>query len=179
MIRGIVAILLGVMTFIWPGITLTALVLLFGAYALIDGIVSIVGAVRAAEAHERWGSLVFEGVAGIGAAVVTVLWPAITAFALVCLIAAWAVVTGIFELVTAVRMRKHIPGEWLLVVTGIASVVFGVLLFLAPLAGALVIALWVGIYLLVTGVLLMSLGFRLRAWGKTSAAHGGTPVPVH
>jgi uncharacterized membrane protein HdeD (DUF308 family) len=171
--------LLGGVAIVWPGITLTALVLLFGAYALLDGIISIMGAVRAIEAHERWGVLVLEGVAGIAAAVVTVLWPAITAFALVCIVAAWAIVTGVFEIAAAIRLRKHIRGEWLLGLTGVASVAFGILLWIAPLAGALVIALWVGIYLLVFGALLVALGFRLRSWGRTLTSGSGIPVPAH
>src|SRR2546421_11530357 len=108
-----VAILVGLVTFAWPEITLSALVLLFGAYALIDGVVNIAGAWRAAEARERWGALVFEGFAGIGVAVVTVLWPAISALALVYIVAAWALVTGAFEIAAAVRLRKYITGEWL------------------------------------------------------------------
>jgi uncharacterized membrane protein HdeD (DUF308 family) len=178
-IRGVVAILLGIVTFAWPGITLTALVFLFGAYALLDGVVSLVGVVRAAQAHERWGALLIEGFAGIGAAIVTVLWPPVTALALVYVIAAWAIVTGIFEFVAALRLRRYIAGEWLLALGGIASVVFGILLVVAPITGALVIALWVGAYALIFGVLLVALGFRLRAWVKE--LHAGRPatVPLH
>jgi uncharacterized membrane protein HdeD (DUF308 family) len=168
-IRGIVAILMGVAAFVWPGVTLAALVLLFGAYALLDGIVSMIGAVRAVEAHQRWGALVFEGVAGIAAAVITVLWPAITAFALVCIIAAWAILTGILEIAAAIRLRKHVAGEWLLALTGLVSVAFGMLLLVAPVAGVLAIALWVGIYLLVFGVLLVALGIRLKSVGPAAA----------
>jgi uncharacterized membrane protein HdeD (DUF308 family) len=166
-IRGVVAIVLGLVTFAWPGITLSALVLLFGAYALIDGVVNIVGAWRAAEAHERWIALLIEGFAGIAAAVVTILWPAITALALVYVIGAWALVTGIFEIVAAVRLRKYIKHEWLLALSGIASVLFGFLLFIFPLAGALAIALWVGVYAVVFGSLLIGLGFRLRSLSRT------------
>ncbi len=143
-VRGIAAIIFGVIAFAWPGITLAALVLLFGAYALLDGVMSLVGAVRAVKSHERWGALTFEGVAGIVAAVVTILWPAITALSLVFIIAAWAIITGVFEIVAAVRLRKLIQGEWLLVLSGIASLVFGILITIAPLAGALVLAIWVG-----------------------------------
>src|SRR5260370_19119952 len=143
-IRGIFAILLGVVTFAWPGITLAALVLLYGAYALVDGVVAIIGAVRAVQSHERWGALLIEGVASILAAAVTVAWPGITALALVFVIAAWAIVTGVFELVAAVRLRKHITGEWLLALGGIASLVFGVLLILAPVAGPLLLSPFVG-----------------------------------
>jgi uncharacterized membrane protein HdeD (DUF308 family) len=178
-IRGLVAILLGIVTFAMPNITLTALVLLFGAYALVDGMVCITVAVRAIEKHERWGSLLFGGLTGVAAAVVTVFWPAMTAVALVFVIGAWAVVTGIFQIVAAVRLRKYIAGEWLLILGGIASVLFGVLITIAPLAGALVIALWVGAYTLVFGVLLIALAFRLRSWEKAAPAGPSITVPAH
>ena|SRR5580704_17895341 len=178
-IRGIAAILLGVVTFAWPGITLAALVLLYGAYALVDGVMAIIGAVRAVQSHERWGALLIEGIAGIVAAAITVAWPGITALALVFVIAAWAIVTGVFELVAAVRLRKYVTGEWLLALGGIASIAFGVLIIIAPLAGALVIALWVGAYTLVFGVLMIALGFRLRSWGKTPHAGPSVAIPAH
>lgn len=178
-IRGLLGICVGIVAFVWPGITITALVLLFGAYALIDGIVSITGAVKAVAAHDRWGALLFEGIVGIGAALVTVLWPAITALSLVFVIAAWAIVTGVMEIAAAIRLRKIIPGEWLLILSGIASVVFGVLVAAVPVAGALVIALWFGAYAFVFGVMLVALGFRLRSWGRTAPAGGGIPASAH
>ena len=178
-IRGVAAILFGIFTFVWPGITLTALVFLFAGYVLVDGVVSITGVVKAVHAHDRWGVLLLEGMAGIVAAVVTVLWPAITALALVYVIAAWATVTGVFEVAAAVHLRKHISGEWLLALGGIASLLFGIHLMIAPLAGALVIALWVGAYMLVSGALLVALGFRLRGWGKAIATGPSVTVPVH
>jgi uncharacterized membrane protein HdeD (DUF308 family) len=177
MIRGLVAVLVGLVTFAWPGITLSALVLLFGAYALIDGIVGITGALRASKAHERWGALLIEGIAGVIAAIVTIVWPAITALTLVYVIAAWAVITGVFEIVAAVQLRKYITGEWLLGLSGVASVVFGILLMAVPLAGALVIALWVGVYAFIFGILLIGLGFRLRHWAK--ALDTRTSIPLH
>jgi uncharacterized membrane protein HdeD (DUF308 family) len=178
-IRGLVGILFGIIAFAWPGITFAALVIVFGAYALLDGVFSLVGAVKAAQAHERWGALVFLGVTGIGAGVVTVLWPAITAFVLVCLIAAWAIVTGIFEITAAVRLRRYIEGEWLLALAGIASLVFGMLIIIAPLAGALVIAIWVGAYALVSGVMLVMLGIKLRSWGRRQPTGHSVPLPAH
>ena len=178
-IRGLVGILFGIITFAWPGITFAALVIVFGAYALLDGVFSLVGAVKAAQAHERWGALVFLGVTGIGAGVVTVLWPAITAFVLVCLIAAWAIVTGVFEIAAAVRLRRYIEGEWLLALAGIASLVFGMLIIIAPLAGALVIAVWVGAYALVSGVMLVMLGIKLRSWGRRQPTGHSVPLPAH
>ncbi len=176
--RGLVGIGMGLLTFLWPGITLAALVLLFGAYSFVDGVFNLTSVWKAAQAHERWGALAFSGVVGIGVGVLTVLWPAITTLALIYVIAAWAVVTGIFEIVAAVRLRRHVQGEWLLALSGIASLVFGGLVMFMPLTGALVIAVWVGAYALVSGVILVLLGIRLRAWGRRHLSGGGIPVPA-
>lgn len=167
-LRGAVAVLLGLFIFFRPGITILALVLLFSAYALADGVLALVGAVRAIRAHERWGALLFEGIAGIGAAIVTWAWPHITVLVLSLLIAAWAIVTGMFEIVAAVKLRKHIEGEWLLGLAGVVSVVFGVIVIIEPLTGALFVALTVGAYALIFGIVMIALGLRLRSW-KTRA----------
>jgi len=176
-IRGIVGIAVGIVSFLWPGVTLAALVILFGAYALIDGIVNVTGAVRAAEAHERWGILLLEGIVGILAAVATVLWPTISALALVYIIGAWAILTGAAEISAAIRIRKHVTGEWLLAIAGVLSILFGILILAVPLAGALVITLWFGAYACIFGVVLLSLGLRLRRW--RNGLPGFHPVAVH
>jgi len=179
-LRGLLGVVLGIVTFMWPRITLTALVFLFAGYALLNGALSLAGALRAAEAGDRWGALLFEGIVGILAAFLTALWPAITALVLVFVIAAWAIIAGIAEIAAAIRLRRHIRGEWLLALTGIASVLFGVLLAAMPLAGALVIALWVGAYLLITGVTQVALGLRLRHWSHDShAGSASMPLPAH
>ena len=179
-IRGIAAIIFGILTFVWPGITVTALVFLFAGYALVDGVVSLAGAVRAAEAHDRWGALLLEGIVGIAAAIATILWPGITALSLVFVIAAWAIITGVAEIAAAVRLRKHIHGEWLLALAGILSILFGVLVVAMPIAGALVIAIWIGAYALVFGVTLVALGFRLRSWLRGPHETGSPmPLPAH
>jgi uncharacterized membrane protein HdeD (DUF308 family) len=177
-IRGIVAILLGILAFTWPGITFHALILLFGAYALIQGVVCIAGAVRAAGVRERWGALLLEGVIAILAAAITFFWPAITGLALVYIIAFWAIVTGVAEISAAVRLRKEITGEWLLALAGVLSVLFGVIMAAVPLAGFVVIAIWFGAYAFLFGVVLLALGFRLRHW--THGIPGSSlPLPVH
>jgi uncharacterized membrane protein HdeD (DUF308 family) len=176
-LRGLLAILLGVIAFTMPAITLGALVILFGVYALTDGIVAIIGAYRASKAHERWGVLLIEGLAGIVAAGVTVMWPGITALTLVLLIGAWALITGIFEIVAAVKLRKYISGEWLLLLSGIVSILFGLLVAILPLAGALAIAFCIGVYSVIFGVLLISLGLRLRVLATTETA--GASMPLH
>jgi uncharacterized membrane protein HdeD (DUF308 family) len=169
LLRGAVAILLGLLIFIHPVATVFALVLLFSAYALVDGVVALFGAVRAIRSHERWGALLLEGIAGIGAAIVTWAWPHITALVLVWVIAAWAIMTGIFEIVAAIRLRKHIQGEWLLALAGVVSIVFGVVVIGEPLAGALVVALTVGAYACVFGMVMIALGLRLRSWSRRTA----------
>jgi uncharacterized membrane protein HdeD (DUF308 family) len=178
-VRGLLGILIGLITFVWPAITLTALVFLFAGYALVDGAVNLAGAIHAAQAHERWGTLLIEGFLGIVAAVITVFWPAITALSLALVIAAWAILTGIAEVVAAVKLRKYISGEWLLAMAGIASVIFGVLVAAVPLAGALVIAIWFGAYALLFGIMLVALGFRLRTWERELPAHGRWPLHAH
>lgn len=178
-VRGALAIVIGIVTFVWPGITLAALVFLFAGYSLLDGGISLAGAMHAVAAHERWGALLLEGIFGILAAAITVLWPAITTVALVYVIAAWAILTGAFEIAAAIRLRRHIEGEWLLVLSGIASLLFGVLLAAVPLAGALVIALWFGAYAMVFGVMVAALGLRLRTWNRTLLSGGGIPATAH
>ena len=166
-LRGLAAVLFGIAAFVWPQITLAVLVLLFGAYALVDGIFSLVHAFGSGT--EFRGLFVVEGLAGIAAGTVALVWPQITAVALVYLIAAWAVVTGILEIVAAIQLRKAIDNEWLLGLGGLASVVFGVILALQPGAGALAMVWVIGAYAIVSGVLLIALGFRLRAVGQEMA----------
>lgn len=173
-LRGLIAILAGVVTFVWPGITLFALVILFGAYAFADGVLNIAGAWRAAERHERWIPLLLEGFIGIAAGILTAIWPAITTLSLVFLVAAWALVTGVLEMVAAVRLRRYISGEWLLALSGIASIIFGGILAIFPLAGAVSIALWVGAYMFVFGIILVVLGFRLRGHARGYEYGGAT-----
>lgn len=161
-LRGLFAVLFGLAVFIWPGLTLLALVALFAAYALVDGVFSIVAAIRAAGRHARWWPLLLEGLLGIAAGVVAFLWPNITALALLYVIAAWAIVTGVFEIVAAIRLRREIEGELLLGLAGLASVIFGVLLILFPGAGALAVLWLIGGFAIAFGILLILLGFRLR-----------------
>lgn len=176
LIRGVAAIIFGLWSMFAPAISLVALVLLFGAYTLADGLFAIVTAVRQRRQQDRWGTLLLRGVLGIVAAVLTLFWPAITALSLVFLIAGWAIVTGALEIATAITLRKEISGEWLMVLAGIASVVFGILLVLFPGTGALAVVLWIGAYALAFGVILVALAFRIRAWER--GQHPGPhPMP--
>jgi uncharacterized membrane protein HdeD (DUF308 family) len=171
LIRGLAGIAFGVLTFIAPGISLAALVLVFGAYALTDGVLAIVSAVRRGRRAERWWLLLIEGLIGIAAGITTLLWPGITALALLYLVAFWAIMGGILEIVAAVQLRRVLEHEWLLALSGIASVVLGVLLLLFPVAGALTLVVWIGAYALVFGALLVALSLRLRAWSRGHTSH--------
>jgi uncharacterized membrane protein HdeD (DUF308 family) len=161
-VRGLVAVLFGLIAFIMPALTLAAIVLLFGAYAVVDGVFAIIAAVRAAERHERWWSLALQGVVDILAGVIAFVWPAATALALLFLVAFWAIVTGVLEIVAAIRLRREIRGEWLLILSGILSVLFGGVLLALPGAGLIVIVWWIGGYAFVAGIVLIALAFRLR-----------------
>jgi uncharacterized membrane protein HdeD (DUF308 family) len=161
-LRGIAAIAFGVLTFIWPGVSILSLVLLFGAYAIVNGAFNLALAARGPAGEDRWGSMVFEGAASIVAGVLTIIWPGISALVLLFLIAAWAIVTGVAQVVSAIRLRKHIRNEWLLGVMGVLSVVFGVLLMIFPGAGALAVVIWIGAYAVVIGALMIALGIKLR-----------------
>ncbi len=161
-LRGLCALLFGIVVFFWPGISLLALVFLFGFYVLADGVLAIVSAIRAADRKRQWWPLLLQGIVSIAAGIIAFIWPGITALALLYLIAAWAIVTGIFEIVAAMQLRKEIEGEWLLALGGIASVVFGVLLVGFPGAGALAVVWIIGAYSMLFGILLMVLAFRLR-----------------
>jgi uncharacterized membrane protein HdeD (DUF308 family) len=161
-LRGLAAIVFGLLAFILPGITLTALILLFGAYMLVDGVFAIVAAVRAEERDTRWWLLLAEGVLGVLAGIVAFVWPGLTALALLFLVAAWSIITGILQIVGAIRLRREIEGEWALILGGVLSVIFGVLLAVLPGPGILALLWLIGAYALVSGVLLIILAFRVR-----------------
>ena len=165
-LRGLAAVIFGILAFAWPGITLLTLIWLFGAFALVNGILSLVLATKAPKGYPRFGSLILGGLLGILAGLLTFVMPGITALGLLILIAAWALVTGILEIVAAIKLRKTITGEWMLILAGLASVAFGVLLILQPAAGALVMVLWIGAYALVFGILLFVLALKMRSLGK-------------
>ena len=174
-LRGLAAVLFGIAAFAWPGLTLTLLVLWFGAYAVVDGVFELIYAFGPGRPSRGW--LVVEGVASIVIGVITLGWPGISALALLYLIAAWAVVTGIMEIIVAIGFRKVIRNEWLLVISGLASVVFGVVLAIQPGAGALALTWLIGAYAVVFGVLMIALGFRLRSAGRKVDAYAGGGRP--
>ena len=163
LLRGAAAILFGLVAIIWPGITVTVLVIFFGAYALVDGAFSIGAAIVGGEARvPRW-LLVLEGVLGIGVGVVALLWPGLTAVTLLYIIAAWAIITGVMEVVEAIRLRNMIDNEWFLGIAGVLSIILGIVFFTFPIAAIATVAIVAGVYAIFFGALLIVLSFRLRS----------------
>jgi uncharacterized membrane protein HdeD (DUF308 family) len=162
LLRGIAAIAFGVLAFIWPGLTLVTLVLLYGAFALVDGVLSLVAAFSGGAKPVPTWWLVVVGLIGIAAGVVTFLWPGITAILLVLFIGAWALVHGIFEIIGAIQLRKEIDNEWMLILGGLLSVLFGAVVLIAPGAGTLGLVWVIAAYSIVFGILFVSLSLRLR-----------------
>jgi uncharacterized membrane protein HdeD (DUF308 family) len=173
-LRGLVAVLFGIATVMWPGITLWVLVAFFGAYALINGMFAVIEAFRRDVSRERWWALLFEGVVGIVIGIVTLTWPGLTGMGLLYLIAFWAIVTGVFEIITAIRLRHEIRGEWLMALIAILSMAFGFLLVSFPAAGALSVILIIGAFAFATGALMIALAFKLRSLRRP----GGEVPPV-
>lgn len=168
-LRGLAAILFGILAFAWPGITLFVLVIFFGAYLLVDGIFAIVAAVRAAGEEARWWLLLIEGILGVVAGLVAFFWPGLTALALLYLVAAWAIVTGIMEIVGAIRLRRELVGEWALILSGVLSFIFGVLLVVIPARAGLLSLTWlIGIYAIAFGVIMLVLAFRVRGLARSA-----------
>jgi uncharacterized membrane protein HdeD (DUF308 family) len=161
-LRGVLAIIFAAIALVLPGVTMLSLVLVFAAYAVVDGVFAIISAVRSARRHERWGLLVLEGLVDIVAGVIAFLWPGLTILAFVMLVAVWALLTGALMTVAAFRLQID-HGRWWLVLGGVASIIYGVLLIVAPLIGALVLTWWLGAYALVFGATLLVLAFKLRA----------------
>jgi len=169
LVRGLVAIVFGVLTWFQPGISLAALVLLFGAYSMADGILALWTAIAGRKDHEHWWVLLLEGLLGVGIGVLTFIAPNVTALALLFYIAIWAIATGVLEIVAAIRLRKEIQGECLLILAGLASVVFGILLMAQPGAGALALLWLIASYAIVFGVVLVILAFKARRFvGKVT-----------
>jgi uncharacterized membrane protein HdeD (DUF308 family) len=170
-LRGALAVLFGLAAWIWPDVTIRVLVLLFGFYALVDGLLALAAALVGGRlVSGRRGWLIFEGVAGVAVGVVTFIWPEITTLALLYLIAFWAIATGVLEVVASVMLRRELRGEWLLAAGGIISVLFGLFLVIRPGDGAIAVAWLIGLYAIIFGIALIALGFRLRQLGQRGTA---------
>ncbi len=166
-LRGILAIVFGIVALVFPGVTLLSLALVFGAYAFVSGVFAIVAGIEHRGREAVW--YVLDGILGIAVGIATFFFPGITAQALVFLIGLWAILTGIFEVVAGFELP--VERDWLLVIAGIASIIFGVLLFINPVSGGLAIAWLIGIYALVFGVTMLVFGIRLRGMRGKLATH--------
>jgi uncharacterized membrane protein HdeD (DUF308 family) len=172
-VRGVIAIAFGALALLMPGLTLLGLVALFAAYSMLGGAAGLAAAWAHRKRHEDWWLPLLLGIAGIAAGIIALVHPGLSLLVLVLLIGANALVGGILDMAMAIRLRKTLGGEWLLVLSAVASIVFGVLVFLFPGAGALALVWMIGVYALATGVLLLALGFSLR-----SARTGTREVPA-
>jgi uncharacterized membrane protein HdeD (DUF308 family) len=161
-LRGLLAIFFGLIAFFMPGVTLAVLVLLFGSFAVVDGIVAIISGIRAAGRGERWWTFILEGVLDLFVGVVALVMPLATALALLYVVAFWAIVTGVLRVVAAIWLRREIQGEWLLVLNGLLAVLFGIVLVALPAMGLITLAWLIGMFAVVIGIALVGLGFRLR-----------------
>ena len=166
LLRGLVAIVFALLTWAQPGVSLAALVLVFGIYVLADGLLGVWSAIAKRRDTRHWWLLLLWGLVGIVVGVMTFIMPGITGLVLLMYIAAWAVITGVLQIVAAIRLRKEIKGEWLLILSGLVSVAFGVLLFLQPGAGALAVAWIIAAYAFIFGVLMVLLAFKVRQLGR-------------
>ena len=169
LLRGICAILFGVLAFIWPGITLLTLALLYGIFALIEGALALAAAIMGGAPAPRWW-LAVVGLLGIAVGILTIIMPGITAFILVLFVAAWAIISGLMQIVGAIRLRKEIDNEWMLVAVGVISVAFGLLVLLQPMLGALSLVFVIGAYAIIYGIALVALAFRLRGHSHPAPA---------
>jgi len=160
-LRGVVAILFALIAFFLPGITAAALILLFGAYALVDGVFALIAGLRAARHHGRSGPLLLEGILNIVIGIIVFLWPGPALVALIYLIAIWAVISGIALIAAGMALIRH-SGEWLLVLSGVISVLLGIILFVQPAAGVVALSWWLGFYALLFGIILVATAFRIR-----------------
>ena len=160
-LRGVVAILFALIAFFLPGITAAALILLFGAYAFVDGVFALIAGLRAARHHGRSGPLLLEGILNILIGIIVFLWPGPALVALIYLIAIWAVISGIALIAAGMALIRH-SGEWLLVLSGVISVLLGIILFVQPAAGVVALSWWLGFYALLFGIILVATAFRIR-----------------
>ena len=169
-IRGVAALIFGVLTFVWPAISLAVLVLMWGAYALVDGVFAVIGSFKRPGGTGFPWWLLLTGIAGIVVGLITFANPTITAIALLTLIAVFAIVRGIMQIAAAIKLRHEIEHEWLLAIAGILALAFGVLVMLYPGAGALAIVLWIGAVAAVIGILEIIVGLRLKGHRRGTAS---------
>ncbi|HKP53953.1 MAG TPA: HdeD family acid-resistance protein [Chloroflexia bacterium] len=176
-LRGALAVLFAMLALFWPSLAIEALVLLFGAYALVDGVFAVAAGLERIGKQKYWWALVIQGLLGIATGIITFLWPGITALVLLTFIGVWATITGVMEVVAAVQLRKEIEDEWLLGISGVVSVLFGLYVLIFPGLGALSLIWLIATYAFIIGILLIILGFRLRSWQQGSG-RAAAPRPI-
>ena len=169
-LRGVAAIIFGILTLINPAVSLSVLILFFAAYALVDGIFAIVAGATAPSGNQRWGWLIIGGILGVLIGISAFFLPIITAFVLTIWIAVWAIIVGIVQIVSAIRLRKEIEGEFFLILVGAIAILFGIFALISPLAGAMAITWGIGLFALIYGISMLILAFRLRSWHKSQTA---------
>ena len=173
LIRGILALALGILIPLFPGAAILTLALLFGAYALVDGVVAIIAAIRMNHAEGNWIWMLLEGVLGVIVGAITFIFPGLVALWLVFLFGAWAILTGILAIVSAFQIRQAIANEILMILFGAISIVAGIAIFVFPIYGVFALAWTIGIYAILAGIFLIGLAFRLRNLHGTAA---GSPA---
>lgn len=172
LVRGLCAVVFGILAFAWPGITLASLIIVYGVYVIVDGMTAIVVGIAGGADGAPWWQMILVGFASLIAGLVTFLWPGITALVLLAIIAAWSIIRGITEIVVAIQLRALVENEWMLILSGVCSVIFGVLLIVRPGAGALALLWIIGTYAIAIGVLTIVLALRLRSL-NTAAGQSG------
>ena len=165
LLRGVAAITFGVLAFAWPGMTILTLIMFYGAFALIDGVLAVVAAITGGAPAPRWW-LAIVGLLGIATGLLVFMMPGLTALVLLYFIAGWAIATGVFQIIGAIRLRKEIDDEWYLILSGVVSVLFGIGVMMAPGAGALALLWVIGIYAVVMGAIMVALAFRLKKFAR-------------
>jgi len=173
-LRGILAVVFGLLALAWPGITIGVLVILFGVYAIFEGVLALSAAFRNRR-RGPWWMLLLEGIVGLGVGICAFIWPGLTAVVLLVFIGIWALLTGILEIAAAVQLRRQIKGEWMLGFTGVLSILIGLVFLISPGAGALAFVWLIGIYAILFGILLTALGFKTR---KTNVNNGDRVISV-
>jgi uncharacterized membrane protein HdeD (DUF308 family) len=169
LLKGICAIIFGLLALAWPGVTVLTLVLFYGAFALVDGVLALAAAIKGGVPAPRWW-LAVVGIIGIGAGILTFAWPGITALVLLFLIASWAIATGIMQIIGAIRLRKEIDDEWLLIASGALSVLFGIILVVQPKVGVLALVWVIGAYAILYGILLCGFAWRIHKHSSVKPA---------
>ncbi len=172
LVRGLVAIAFGVLALIWPAQSWLALVILFGAFALVDGIFTLVTGIQLSKYFDRWWAVVLEGIMGIAAGVLTLIWPGAASHVLFYFVAVWVILTGVLEIMVATRIRFYIPGEWNMILAGVLSILCGILLFVYPGAGVVALVWTIGIFAIVFGIMQIVFSSRLHSLGSDIKQHG-------